>query len=252
MCPHCRAFITTKDRVCPYCNETVAPPVRSRTPGPILGGMIPHARFNTVIILLINTALFLAMEINPRVGSAGAMFAPGIENGQWWRLITAGFLHGGVLHILMNSWALFDLGAMVEEMYGSSRMLVIYFVSNIAGFYLSYRMGNGVSVGASAALFGLIGCMIALGIRERSSIGSSIRGMFIRWAIYGLMFSFLPGIDIWAHIGGLIGGFAIGYVAGEPREGAPVEKLWRVAAWFAIVITLGSFAEMYLWFSSSM
>src|SRR5690348_5123061 len=103
MYPHCRAFITTKDRSCPYCNEALTPPIRVRTPGPILGGFIPHARFNTILILLINTGLFLASEINSRVAEAGLMYAPYIDRGQWWRLITAAFLHGGVLHILMNS-----------------------------------------------------------------------------------------------------------------------------------------------------
>ena len=57
--------------------------------------------------------------------------------GEWWRLVTAGFLHGGLLHILMNSWVLFDLGAQVEEIYGASRMWVIYFVSSVCGFYAS-------------------------------------------------------------------------------------------------------------------
>src|SRR6266567_6558131 len=167
MCPHCRAFITTNDRTCPYCNEPVAPVASRRSSGPILGGFIPQARFNTIIILLINFGLYVASSIlsmKAGLGNAmnldgqtlvylGAMYTPLIHAGQWWRLVTAGFLHGGLMHILMNSWALFDLGAIVEEMYGSSRMLVIYFVSNITGFYLSSLWKPGPSCGASAALF---------------------------------------------------------------------------------------------------
>jgi len=265
MCPHCRAFITTSDRTCPYCNEAVAPPAR-RSSGPILGGFIPHARFNTIMILLINFGLYVATSIfsmNSGRGNAftldgytlidfGAMFTPAIQAGQWWRLVTAGFLHGGLMHILMNSWALFDLGAVVEEMYGSSRMLVIYFVSNAFGFYVSSLLKVGPSMGASAALFGLIGCMIALGMRHRGAFGDSIRGMFTRWLIYGLLFSFLPGIDMAAHVGGLIGGFGVGYLAGEPRhEGSATEKLWRIASWLCILITVVCFLEMYLWFARS-
>jgi rhomboid protease GluP len=266
MCPHCRAFITTSDRTCPYCNEAVAPVASRRSSGPILGGFIPQARFNTILILLINFGLYVATSIfsmNAGRGNAmtldgytlidfGAMFTPLIQAGQWWRLVTAGFLHGGLMHILMNSWALFDLGAVVEEMYGSSRMLVIYFVSNALGFYVSSLLKVGPSMGASAALFGLIGCMIALGMRHRGAFGDSIRGMFTRWLIYGLLFSFLPGIDMAAHVGGLIGGFGVGYLAGEPgHEGSPTERLWRVASWLCILITVVCFLEMYLWFSKS-
>ena len=64
----------------------------------------------------------------------GAKWNMGLAQGEYWRLVTAGFLHGGLIHILMNSWVLFDLGAQVEEIYGSSRMLVIYFVSTVGGF----------------------------------------------------------------------------------------------------------------------
>jgi rhomboid protease GluP len=263
MCPHCRAFITTNDRTCPYCNEAVGPTVRQRT-APILGGFIPHARFNTMVIMIINFGLFAATAIYSMQGGRGN--AMGLDNrtvilfgamsggmiqeyGQWWRLVTAGFLHGGLMHILFNSWALFDLGAIVEEMFGSSRMLVIYFVSTVTGFYASYRIGTGLSVGASAALFGLIGAMIALGTRHRSSVGGAIRGFFVRWLIYGMLFSLMPGVDMAAHVGGLAGGFALGYVAGEPRyEGSLTEKLWRVASWLCVGLTVLCFLKWYLWY----
>jgi rhomboid protease GluP len=265
MCPHCRAFITTSDRTCPYCNEAVAPKPRRSGGGPILGGFVPHARFNTVIILLINFGLYLATSIyslKSGHGSAmnvdpytliyfGAMYTPEIAAGQWWRLVTAGFLHGGFIHILFNSWALFDLGAIVEDMFGPSRMLVIYLVSNFTGFYLSSLIRVGPSIGASAAIFGLIGAMIALGTRYRSTIGNAIRGFFVRWLIYGLLFSLMPGVDMAAHIGGLAGGFAIGYLAGEPRpEGTPLETFWRVASWICVLGTVFCFLKWYLWFAS--
>ncbi len=266
MCPHCRAFITTSDRTCPYCNEAVGPAPARRASGPILGGFIPHARFNTVIILFLNFGLYLACSLYAMKGGRGnamgldsgtlvdfgAMYRPYIAGGQWWRLVTAGFLHGGLLHILMNSWVLFDLGAIVEDMFGGARMLVIYFFANIAGFYVSFRFGGGLSVGASAALFGLIGAMIALGIRDRTSAGTAIRGLFVRWLIYGLLFSLLPGIDMAAHVGGLVGGFLAGYVAGEPRYvGSATEKAWQVAAGLCVLLTVVSFLKWYLWFSAS-
>ncbi len=265
MCPHCRAFITNKDHVCPYCHEVVGPRAADRrNAADIIGGFIPHARFNTVLILLINFGLFAATAIySMRLGGGGAMnvdvrtlvefgakYAPLISMGQWWRLITAGFLHGGLMHILMNSWVLFDLGAQVEEIYGASRMWVIYLVSSIAGFYLSMVMNPGApSVGASAAIFGLIGAMIALGIKHRGTLGSAVRGLYIRWAIYGLLFSLFPGIDMAAHVGGLAAGFGIAYVAGVARyESAASEKIWRMAAWACILLTVISFLQAYTTF----
>ena len=269
MCPHCRAFITIKDRVCPYCNETVGPrAIDRRNPSPI-GGFIPHARFNTVVILVINFGTFLAtVAYSMKAGNRdafmsrdvrtlvefGAKYNQALAAGQWWRLVTAGFLHGGLFHILMNSWVLFDLGAQVEETYGGSRMLVIYFVSTVCGFYLSAVWSPAVSVGASAALFGLIGAMIALGMQRRSAIGEQIRGMYIRWAIYGLLFGLLPGfhIDNAAHIGGLVSGFGVAFLAGTPAwEGSSKETVWRVVSWICILLTALSFLKMYLWFRVS-
>ena len=98
MCPNCRAFVTTSDRVCPYCQAPLgARAVERRNPGEILGGLIPHARFTTVMILLINTALFLVQTYVPQSGitQAGQSVPVAYMDGQWWRLVTAGFLHGG-------------------------------------------------------------------------------------------------------------------------------------------------------------
>jgi rhomboid protease GluP len=269
MCPHCRAFITVKDKVCPYCNERVGPrAIDRRGPADFLGGLIPHARFNTIVILLANFGLYLAstlysmraetgggfsgIDVNTLL-AFGAKFGPAIADGQWWRLVTAGWLHGGMLHILMNCWVLFDLAPQVEEIYGGSRMWVIYFLSSVGGFYLSNLWSPmAPSVGASAALCGLIGAMIALGVTHRNPLGDAIRSTYVRWAIYILVFSLIPGIDMAAHIGGGLAGFGVGYVAGTPRhEGSAVERLWQAAAWICLGLTGLSFARWYLWFSHS-
>jgi rhomboid protease GluP len=267
MCPHCRAFITTSDRTCPYCNERVGPRAVDRAGPSVLAGFIPRARFNTVIILLINFGLYVATTIYAmRTGAGdalsldsrtlllfGAKFGPLLAAGQWWRLITAGFLHGGLMHILMNSWVLFDLGATVEEVYGPSRMYVIYFISSVLGFYASAMWKPmSPSVGASAALFGLLGAMVALGMRHRSAVGDAMRGTYIRWLVYMLIFSLVvPNIDMAAHVGGLVGGFGTAFVAGEPKhEGATIEKVWRVGAWCAVLLTAYSFFRMYLVFAT--
>lgn len=264
MCPHCRAFITTDDKVCPYCDTPIGPrAVDRRQPGDIMGGLIPHARFTTTLILLINAGLYVATAISSMKSGAGgffdidaqtlvnfgAMLRRAVYAGQWWRLITAGFLHGGIMHIAMNSWVLFDLGAQTEQFFGTSRMIVIYIAATIGGFYASYHWAP-LSVGASAGLFGLIGAMIAFGIHERSHYGAALRSFYVRWAVYGLAIGLLPGlnIDMAAHIGGLVTGFVVAYIAGTPKlTGGWTESLWRLLAGLSVALTLLAFAQMFVW-----
>ena len=266
MCPHCRAFITTKDRVCPYCNAEVGTrAIDRRSPAPILGGLISHARFTTTIILLINVGIYIATVLaSMRAGNSdaflnidpdtlldfGAKFRGYILAGQQWRLVTAGFLHGGLLHIGMNMWVLWDVGAQVEEIYGTARLLVIYWVGSVLGFVFSTLWSPYLSIGASAGLMGLIGAMIAVGVHHRSALGAAIRGQYIRWTIYMLIIGLLPGlhVDNAAHVGGLAGGFGIAYTAGLPRlEGSWVERVWRIVAYLCVLITAVAFFRMFQW-----
>lgn len=262
MCPNCRAFITTSDRVCPYCDAQLGPraiDVRVASMGGL--GFLPRAYSTSIIILTINFALYIAMTIvNARTSEGGltggftgsvlilfgAKYGPlVIQGGQWWRLITAGFLHGGLLHILMNSWALYDLIAEVEGFYGTSRLIVAYVFTTFTGFLVSllWRPMT-LSVGASAACFGLIGIMLAIGIRRNDPLALTIRAYYRRWAIYGLIFSFLPGIDIGAHLGGLAGGFVLGLVTGLPGlPNSPRERFWQGAAIVAVAFTLYAFFQ---------
>ena len=263
MCPGCRAFITTDDRICPYCNaEQGARAIDLRVPADLLGGLIPHARFTTAVILLVNIGLYIAMlSYGSQTGRPGgfdptfdALFDFGgkarvqIVRGEWWRLITAGFLHGGIFHIFMNSWALFDLGTQVEETFGTSRYLVIYFVTTITGFLASFYWTISLSVGASAAIFGLIGAMIMYGMLDRSHFGQYVRSTYTRWAVYSLIFGLLPGfaIDNAAHLGGLAGGLAMGYLAGTPSRSQMLEKFWQAAAMASVAITVYAFARVFL------
>jgi rhomboid protease GluP len=258
MCPNCRAFITSADKVCPYCGEKVPPRAADlRDAGQMLMGFIPHARFVTSIILLINFALFLG---STQFRGGNSLVEHGVEIGvairiyhQYYRLITAGFLHGGWLHILMNCWVLWDLGAQVEELYGAPRMSVIYFAATVCGFLTcAYWSPQAPTLGASAGLFGLIGAMIALGVRTRNSMGQAIRAHYVRWAIYGLLFGLLPGISNTAHIGGLAAGFGVAYLAGTPLlvQDSPKENFWRVAAGICVLLTLFSFFQLYQQISS--
>ena len=262
MCPNCRAFITNSDKTCPYCGVQVGRrAIETREPTPILGGLIPQAHFTTILILLINAGLFAAtLMLSKSYGgdiyalvALGAKFGPEItERHEWWRLVTAGFLHGGWLHIGMNSWVLYDLGAQVEQVYGTARFLVVYFVGTVAGFYLSFLLNPLTpSVGSSAGITGLIGAMIAFGVAYRSSLGSHVRDFYVRWVVYILAIGFIGGfgIDNWAHMGGLAGGFAVGWVAGLPvRSTREREAMWRVLAAACVLITAYCFLMVYVHF----
>lgn len=267
MCPHCRAFINSSDRTCPYCDTEVGPKaIDLRRAGDAVSGLIPHARFATILFLTINFGLYAAtalysmksghdslMDIDGRtLFQFGAKYRQAILLGQWWRLITAGFLHGGLFHILMNSWVLFDLGAQVEELYGSKRMVIIYLIASVTGFMASTWWSSALSIGASAGIFGLIGAMIALGVRSKTAMGLMIRGMYIRWAVYGLLMGLLPffQVDNAAHIGGLAGGFAVAYAVGLPGyQGKWMEKFWSVALGLCVAITALAFVQMATWFA---
>jgi len=259
MCPNCRAFVTPGTRVCPYCEAKLGPrAIDKRNPGEILGGLIPQARFTTILILIINFALYIATAYlggnfwnvpGPTLYVFGAKVGLRFLHGEWWRLITAGFLHGGLLHILMNSWVLFDLGAEVEAAYGTARMIVFYFVSTFTGFLLSAWWSGGISIGASAGLMGLIGAMIAYGVSEQTALGSAIKGQYIRWAVYILIFGLVSGmgVDNAAHIGGGIGGFLAGLVLSTPRARLMwKEPLIKAAAGLAVLTTVACFVLMYL------
>ena len=258
MCPNCRAFVTTADKVCPYCDiQLGARAAERRTPADVMGGLIPHARFTTVVILLINAGIYVAGEIpgmregfnGVTIFEAGAKYGPAISAGQWWRLITAGFLHGGLLHLLMNSWVLFDLGSSTEENYGTSRYLVFYFISTITGFLASLYWSPVIpSVGSSAGIFGLLGAMVAFGVRDKSSYGAAVRNHYMQWAIYAVVLSALMSqTDNAAHVGGFSGGFAIAYAAGTPRYRGVMEQVWRGAAGVSLAVTAAAFFFMVRW-----
>ncbi len=264
MCPNCRAFISTKDRVCPYCGVQLGPRAIDLRATELASSFVPRANLTSIIFLIVNAAFFLAELItnyrlfggSPGSGLTtqtlvlfGAKFAPFIHRGQWWRLITAGFLHAGFFHIAMNCWALWVLVGEVEQFYGTGRVIVTYIFSTFTGFLLSLYWSNTLSLGASAACYGLIGIMLAMGLRRSDPLARAIRGYYRQWVIFGLLLSLIPGIDIAAHIGGLAGGFLVGLVGGLPGvPNSPREILWKTLAGLAIVVTLYAFWQDYLSF----
>jgi rhomboid protease GluP len=147
----------------------------------------------------------------------GAKWNPAIDAGQWWRLLTPMVLHGGLIHLLFNSWALYALGVDAERQFGTARFATVYLLAGLAGSIASYVFNPNVpSVGASGAIFGLIGALGAFAYTVRSLIGAEASkmqlGQIISLALINLLFGFsVPNIDNAAHIGGLIAGGIAGF-----------------------------------------
>ena len=138
----------------------------------------------------------------------GAKDNGAIADGQYWRLLSAAFLHGGIIHLLVNSWSLFTLGSLLEPVLGRSRFLATYLVSATTGSLSSWAFNSAIGVGASGAIFGLLGSALYLSWRGQTERipPTALRSLAL-WTIYNLVYGFItPTIDNAAHLGGLIGG----------------------------------------------
>ena len=131
-----------------------------------------------------------------------------VRYGQYYRLVACMFLHAGVMHLVLNMYSLFVVGPRVENFFGRGKFLLIYFISGLSASLLSIGLNTDViAVGASGAIFGLFGALVYFGFSYRGYIGSMIKGQIVPVVLYNLaMGFFIPGIDVFGHIGGLIGG----------------------------------------------
>jgi rhomboid protease GluP len=182
-------------------------------------------------------------EVLLRLGAKNTL----IWYGEWWRLVTAIFLHAGLLHIGFNLWCLFDLGPEVESLFSTPKFVVFYLVAGVAGFVLSlWWSPRGSSVGASGAILGLIGILIGASFHH-GHLGREYRRQLWRWVIYILIFGLFFAVDNAAHLGGLGTGALLGYFVPEGEaETRASQNLWNALAVLSIVIIAGSFALMAL------
>src|SRR6266568_5167029 len=184
---------------------------------------LPGARFLagaqvTTLILGANVVVFVLMLLtgNPTSGRTLYRFGalPGrLPASQWWRLITAMFVHIGFAHIALNMFALMLFGGAIEQRYGKFRYLMLYLGAGVLGSASSLAFSNaGLSAGASGAIFGIVGAWLALVLwnRHRPGMAGQLRGWLFLIGINVIFGIQQPGIDVRAHIGGLIGGFVIG------------------------------------------
>jgi rhomboid protease GluP len=170
--------------------------------------------------------------------------------GAWWRLVTAMFLHGGLIHIGVNMMSLFQIGPLVEEVYGSSRYLFLYVATGAFGFLCSAYSGH-FSVGASAALLGLVGVLLAVTSKRGGIFARQLRSQLITSTVILFAIGFWGGfaIDNWAHFGGLASGFVLGKLLPDRQPQTARER--QIAAglgWLAGFAVLACFALMVIHF----
>ena len=140
-----------------------------------------------------------------------------LKHGQVYRLITYGFLHGSIIHLISNMYCLYVIGSQVENNLDKKRFLTIYFISMITGGLLSALFNDGISIGASGAIFGLLGALLYFGFHFRLYLSEALKTRIIPVIILNLIIGFaVPGIDVACHIGGLIGGFLSAMMVGIP------------------------------------
>lgn len=187
----------------------------------------------TPALVAINVAIFIAMalkgagvfDVNGEVHVAwGSNYGPLTLSGEWWRLLTSTFLHFGILHLLVNMYVLWDVGRFVERLYGSRAYVVIYFGAGLLGSIASLAWNPVVnSAGASGAIFGVVGAMLAAmtgkSMRLPVSVAQAHRNSMLVFVLFNLANGLShAGIDNAAHVGGLVGGFLIGFVLRRPLD----------------------------------
>jgi len=181
----------------------------------------------TIGLIIINVALFLysayksgnIMNIDVyTLYELGAKENYAIASGEYYRLITAAFLHGGLIHLLFNMYALNALGGIIDKTFGTLRYIFIYMFSAITSSLLSFFMSDSLSIGASGAIFGLMGAALIFGFKEKNKIGRDFLTNILSVVGINIFIGLTqPNIDNFGHIGGLIGGLIIAFII-YPRK----------------------------------
>jgi rhomboid protease GluP len=260
VCPSCGRLVGVRDAACFNCG--------ARNPSlfgfaPALRKLVGEHGFVPPLIV-VSIVLFVASLLlsGGRIGGGGlfgllspspiALFvlgasgaAPTFGEGRWWTVLSAGLLHGGLLHIGFNLMWLRDLGPGVARLYGSGRFLVVFFVSSAGGFLATslaavllpdrlpyFLRGGNLTIGASAGLFGLFGALIAYAQASgQRGMRDAVRG----WVLGGVLMGFIPGIDNWAHAGGFATGWLTARALGPLVDEQPLHVVAGLAL-FALAI----------------
>lgn len=292
MCRDCGALIGAGEEACAVCGAPASAsqaeqhpahrPIYDREAIRFARAVLTRPAPFTIIFLIANifvfilTALSSGGENNPLFNAVliayGAKRNALINGGEWWRFVTPIFLHGGILHLLMNMYGLWVLGPYVERLYGSAKFVVFWVLTGVAGVAASYltvrpdmqlnaasrflfKHGDPVSVGASGALFGLIGVLFVFGIKFRHELPDGFKRAFgtgmLPTILLNVFIGFtIPVIDNAAHMGGLLAGAALALIVGykRPGESSGVALFWHALQVAALLLVVVSFTMVALRF----
>ncbi|HEY6465857.1 MAG TPA: rhomboid family intramembrane serine protease [Candidatus Acidoferrales bacterium] len=163
-----------------------------------------------------------------------------------WRFVTAVFLHASILHIGFNMWFLMDVGPLIEELYGSARLMFIYVFTGIFGYVLASLFAS-PAIGGSGALLGLIGVLLAMSMGRQTAGMQMLRRQLVYLLIYIAVISLLPGVSLLAHLGGFVSGFVLGKILTPQKPITQSErKLASILGWGSAIIVVASFAMIVM------
>ena len=245
LCPGCRKLVSADESKCPYCG---LPTPGSRWKNTVLTrGFSSEERLIHTIIAVNAVMYLLSLLISSRglhlSGNPMKLLSPDSQGllllgatgtipidrfHHWWTLVSASYLHGGILHILFNMLALRQISPLVIREYGTHRMIVIYTLTGVCGFLVSYLADVSFTIGASAAVCGLIGAALYYGKRRGGIYGQAIYRQVGGWALGIVLFGLVvPGINNWAHGGGMGSGILLGLLMGyhERKKESMVHRL---------------------------
>jgi rhomboid protease GluP len=266
LCPACGSLVGINATRCHECGANLRFSLAALSKGlsGFFGGQAPV----TTVVLIVNILMFAATWLVSLSRGQGqgfgilfgmngeALYRLGMgipfryDDFSWYRLVTADYLHGGLIHIGLNMMVLLDIGPVVEEVYGSARYFFFYTVCGFSGSLLSATFSSNPSVGASGAILGLIGMLIAITSRRGGAYMQQLRGRLISWVVsifaIGLFFGGLR-TDNWAHFGGLAAGFLLGRVFADRQPMNSRERNIAYAlGWSAFAAVIACFIVMIL------
>jgi rhomboid protease GluP len=255
LCPNCKKLISADEPRCPYCG--IARPGSRLKNNPFTRVFLSTNQIIKAIVF-VNVGMYIislllgpwssGFSLNPLsllspsnrslliLGATGTVPIDRLD--RWWTLISANYLHAGLLHILFNMIALRQIAPLVIREFGPHRMVILYFFTGIIGFLVSYFAGVELTIGASAAVCGLIGASLYYGKSRGGTYGQAIYRQIGAWALGIFIFGLLvPSINNWGHGGGIVAGAMLGFVLGYEEKRR--ERLFhRILAWLCVVATL--------------
>jgi rhomboid protease GluP len=256
LCPNCRRLISTSEPKCPYCG-TFKPGSWYKNNVWTRGFSDPNQMIKAIIA--INVAMYIisilfnakatGLALNPLTflspsgSSLELLGATGLvpigEYHRYWTLISANYLHGGILHIFFNMVAFRQLAFIVSREFGLYRMFAIYTLSGVFGFWISYLFGVPWTIGASASVCGLVGAILYYGKSRGGVYGRAIYKQITVWVVFLFIFGFVvPGINNWGHGGGILAGIGLGFLLGY-QEKRRENLFHKMLAGACALMTLG-------------